>query len=704
MSLKPIGPEIPVNTTDGDDSLPQVVALAGGGHVIHWIDIGHISGDTAIKAQVHDANSQPIGSEITVGLNSGEGFIPIEVAALTGGGFAFAYLEPNPDNALYRNLIVRAYTDQGTPAGDAVTASTAVFGVERVMDIAALSNGGFVATWEDDLDGDDDHDGTAIKGQLFDQDGGTVGSEFLVNTDVAGDQEEPLVVALASERFAIAWSDEESQTIEGQVFLEDGTPFGDQFTFNPDAENESQLSGLAALGDAGFVATWYVDVPGGVFVNYEAAAATNNGTALGVKSVNQSPLQIFDVVLGNQEIVVLADGTFAIIWSDFGDEGGAIRARFFDADAEEIGNEIVLAEGENAVGLIDARPLARGGFVLARTDGDGENLFVDVFSETGASLGEPLVIPVDVVVPSLTGLGIDPDALAILDDGQVIVPWGLLGLDPDVTAQAFAFGTNIVSDGGGATASIAIDENIETVTTVQALDHGDPSLTYSIVGGDDSALFAIDPATGALSFLTAPDFEAPADMDADNIYEVVVETGLGPLTDSQTIEVTVTDIASLKLIGTKKKDTLTGAGDDDVLKGKNGRDTLIGENGDDLLNGGKKKDKLTGGEDADSFLFASKLKNKWADIITDFEVGTDSIHLDRDVFKKAGKAGTLKDKFFDTGKKADSKKDRILYDEKTGWLRYDEDGKGGDKAIKVARVLDDGNPVGGLSADDFMLV
>ena len=47
-------------------------------------------------------------------------------------------------------------------------------------------------------------------------------------------------------------------------------------------------------------------------------------------------------------------------------------------------------------------------------------------------------------------------------------------------------------------------------------------ITYSIAGGADAALFAIDRATGALTFLTAPDFEAPADAGGNNVYDLVV--------------------------------------------------------------------------------------------------------------------------------------------------------------------------------------
>ena len=48
-------------------------------------------------------------------------------------------------------------------------------------------------------------------------------------------------------------------------------------------------------------------------------------------------------------------------------------------------------------------------------------------------------------------------------------------------------------------------------------------LTWRIVGGADAARFLLNPATGALSFLVAPDAAQPADADGDNLYEVELE-------------------------------------------------------------------------------------------------------------------------------------------------------------------------------------
>ncbi len=101
----------------------------------------------------------------------------------------------------------------------------------------------------------------------------------------------------------------------------------------------------------------------------------------------------------------------------------------------------------------------------------------------------------------------------------------------------------ITSDGGGATATVIAQENSTTVTTVIATDaDAGTTITYSITGGSDAAFFAIDSSTGKLSFMTAPDFETPADANLDNVYDVTVTASDGTLVDTQAISVTVADV------------------------------------------------------------------------------------------------------------------------------------------------------------------
>ena len=71
------------------------------------------------------------------------------------------------------------------------------------------------------------------------------------------------------------------------------------------------------------------------------------------------------------------------------------------------------------------------------------------------------------------------------------------------------------------------------MTTVTASDPDSGAvLTYSIVGGADAAKFTINASTGVLSFVSAPDFEAPTDAGANNVYDVQVQVSDGALTDT----------------------------------------------------------------------------------------------------------------------------------------------------------------------------
>ncbi|WP_277594525.1 VCBS domain-containing protein [Pseudomonas chlororaphis] len=102
----------------------------------------------------------------------------------------------------------------------------------------------------------------------------------------------------------------------------------------------------------------------------------------------------------------------------------------------------------------------------------------------------------------------------------------------------------ITSNGGGTTASINLEENTAAVTTVAATDADLPAqiLSYSIVGGADAAKFSIVTSTGALSFISAPNFEAPTDSGTNNVYDVIVRASDGTLFDDQAIVVTVTGV------------------------------------------------------------------------------------------------------------------------------------------------------------------
>ena len=104
------------------------------------------------------------------------------------------------------------------------------------------------------------------------------------------------------------------------------------------------------------------------------------------------------------------------------------------------------------------------------------------------------------------------------------------------------------SPGITSAASLNVAERQTVVLDMQSSDPDGESegagLTYSLTGGTDRDRFSIVKATGVLTFKVAPDFEAPQDFGANNIYDVqVTVSDAGGLTDVKDIAVTVTNVS-----------------------------------------------------------------------------------------------------------------------------------------------------------------
>jgi hypothetical protein len=81
----------------------------------------------------------------------------------------------------------------------------------------------------------------------------------------------------------------------------------------------------------------------------------------------------------------------------------------------------------------------------------------------------------------------------------------------------------ITFGGGAATATSNVSENQRGAASIAATEPDGQTLTYSITGGVDAALFAIDTSTGELSFISNPDYEFPNDSNQNNSYEVTIQ-------------------------------------------------------------------------------------------------------------------------------------------------------------------------------------
>ncbi len=94
-------------------------------------------------------------------------------------------------------------------------------------------------------------------------------------------------------------------------------------------------------------------------------------------------------------------------------------------------------------------------------------------------------------------------------------------------------------EAGDSTSAKSLAENNTVIHTFSANE----TVSWSLDGGADASKFSIDSSTGALSFLSSPDYESPTDDGLDNTYVVKIKaTDNGNNDSDQTVTVTVTDV------------------------------------------------------------------------------------------------------------------------------------------------------------------
>jgi Ca2+-binding RTX toxin-like protein len=152
-----------------------------------------------------------------------------------------------------------------------------------------------------------------------------------------------------------------------------------------------------------------------------------------------------------------------------------------------------------------------------------------------------------------------------------------------------------------------------------------------------------------------------------------------------------------RIVGDQGKDALDGGRGPDVLLGGGGDDRLDGGRGNDLLSGGSGKDSLAGGDGGDSFAF---VQTGGADRIAEFE-GDDRIVLAKAGFPGLGPEGRLEADRFHAGPEALTRKQKILYDEDSGWLLYARHGSETGKPQALVKI---GSDLDGLDYRDIFVI
>jgi Ca2+-binding RTX toxin-like protein len=411
-------------------------------------------------------------------------------------------------------------------------------------------------------------------------------------------------------------------TINNPAVIATDANFSQGRTLYADASQITDADGVGAIGwqwqrstdngshwdditDASFTSYTLSQADVGGLVRLQASYTDGGGTSEVVNS-SASP----EVINVNDAPVISSNG------------GGAIAA-------------ISIAENATAVTAVTATDVDPGTTLSYSISGGADAGLFQIDTNTGAlsfKLAPNFETPADAGHDNIYDVIVEASD-GTLSDSQAIA----------VTVTNVNEAPVISSDGGGSSATLVVDEKVALGTQIVATDpDSNTTITYSIAGGADAARFEIDPVTGQLAFITAPNIEAPADEGRDNIYDVLVQasdgTGIDALSDTQALSIEVWRIIN----GTPKVDRITGTTGGDYIFGLAGNDVLTGLAGDDLLDGGTGVDRMTGGTGNDTYVVDTVL-----DRVTEVAgEGTDTVQTGNTEYKLAD---TLENLTFTTG-------------------------------------------------------
>lgn len=253
-----IGSEFLVNTTTaGNQGAPSTTLLDNGNVIILWNDFSATGGDTSgssIKAQIVTETGAKVGVEFLINTETSGNQTGAQVAVLDNGNFVVTWqdLSATLGDASGSSIKAQIFDPNGVKIGVEFLVNTEVGGNQNLAQILALPNGTFVVVWQDISGTLGDADSNSIKAQIFDASGQKMGPEFLVNTGTAGGQTNP-TIAMVGDAFVIAWrnavviNDVSEQSFRGQAFNIDGTRRGDEFGAGP----ISDVIGSPAITDLG---------------------------------------------------------------------------------------------------------------------------------------------------------------------------------------------------------------------------------------------------------------------------------------------------------------------------------------------------------------------------------------------------------------------------------------------------------------------
>ncbi|MCP4378307.1 MAG: LEPR-XLL domain-containing protein, partial [bacterium] len=416
-----------------------------------------------------------------------------ELAALPGGGFVSVWNSKGQDGS-YWGVYGQIFDDAGVKVGSEFQVNTHTTLSQEHASVASDANGDFVVIWTST--GGQDGNLAGIFARRFDSQGTALSDEFQINSTTTGTQEMPEVSFLSDGRFVAVWTGKGAHDnigVMARIFNADGTAATGEIAVNTHTSNQQQYATLGALPDGGFLVAWtsYLGQDGsvrGVFAQRFDSTGAASGDEFQVNTTTQGDQQY-------PSLAVAPDGNFVIVWqSDNGDNSGtSILAQRYDATGQATGSEFVVnsfTTNNQWYPSVAFGPHDRFMVAWARSgDVDVDGVHAREFAADGTPLRDQFL------VYSELQSGTQTAPVVIGGDAGYVVAWSGPGNEDNLGVYARMFLATSTPPTTSGIADVNVDEDaadtvIDLFAAFADAESADELLTYEIISNTAPELFA----------------------------------------------------------------------------------------------------------------------------------------------------------------------------------------------------------------------
>ncbi len=354
------GTEFQVNTYTSEDQTSPSISTNGTGYFVTWYSTYQDGNFSGVYGQLLDETANKVGTEFRINeYTTGQQLSP-KVA--TNGNTYFVVWQTQYQDGSGSGIYGRLYDSNATPLGAEFQINSYTTSDQASPSIAYNGSRYCVAWASNGQDGD----GYGVFAQIFDSNAVKIGSEFQINTYTTNYQYNVLITN-KGDNFLAVWNsrgqDSDNGGVFGQLLDQNGTKIGSEFQINTYTADLQHPQSIVS-NDEGYLVSWISRGQDGDLNGVYAQLLHADGSKRG------NELRINTTTAGHQlyPIIIPVNDGYTAFWT------GQLASTFFGIFTKHLGfTDIVNPDTDNDM-LTDGNEVNLYGTSPLDNDSDGDLL------------------------------------------------------------------------------------------------------------------------------------------------------------------------------------------------------------------------------------------------------------------------------------------------------------------------------------------